>query len=124
MEILPLTAPRISPELPRLHTAREVAEALGCSVWWVKECARRRLVPFTYLGGAYRFTAEHVAEIVRLHEEFPGRAPQRPAPPTPRPSHREPRASSPGPALTARPPRRLLKAQPQPQSQIQYDITA
>ncbi|WP_236246249.1 DNA-binding protein [Streptomyces sp. CC210A] len=119
-----MSAPRISSALPRLHTAREVAEALGCSVWWVKERARRRLVPFAYVGGAYRFTAEHVAEIVRLHEEFPARAPQRPAPPAPAPSHREPRAVPTAPALTARPPRRLLKAQPQAQSRAEYDITA
>nr|WP_151898406.1 DNA-binding protein [Streptomyces sp. C8S0] len=116
-----MSAPRISSALPRLHTAREVAEALGCSVWWVKERARRRLVPFAYVGGAYRFTAEHVAEIVRLHEEFPARAPQRPAPPAPAPSHprRPDRARAHRPA-----PRRLLKAQPQAQSRAEYDITA
>ncbi|WMX46334.1 DNA-binding protein [Streptomyces roseicoloratus] len=115
-----MSARGISSVLPRLHTAKEVAEALGCSVWWVKERARRRLVPFTYVGGAYRFTAEHVAEIVRLHEEFPARAPQRPAPPAPVPPSREPGAVRPGPKLTARPPRRLLKAQ----SQSEYEITA
>ncbi|PRH80032.1 DNA-binding protein [Streptomyces solincola] len=115
-----MSDPVISPALPRLHTAREVAEALGCSVWWVKERARRRLIPFTYVGGAYRFTAEHVVEIVRLHEEFPSRAPRRPAPRLSAPVSiaREPGAASSGPALTARPPRRLLKAQ------SQYDITA
>ncbi|MFE4211535.1 DNA-binding protein [Streptomyces sp. NPDC056844] len=111
----------ISPALPRLYTAWEVAEALGCSVWWVKERARRRLIPFTYVGGAYRFTAEHVGEIVRVHEEIPSRPRQRPVLPVsvsvPVSAAREPGVASSGPALTARPPRRLLK------TQSQYNIT-
>ncbi|NJP75727.1 helix-turn-helix domain-containing protein [Streptomyces sp. AA8] len=57
--------------LPRLFTPADVAEAIGCSAWWVKEQARQHRVPFTRLGGAYRFTAEHFAEIIRLFEERP-----------------------------------------------------
>ncbi|WP_370880831.1 DNA-binding protein [Streptomyces africanus] len=51
-----------------------MAEALGCSAWWVKDRARRGLIPHTRVGRAYRFTAAHLAEIVRLHEERPKRS--------------------------------------------------
>ena len=49
----------------------EVAEMLRCSEWWVKEQARRRRVPFCWIGGGYLFTEEHVAAIVRLFEVRP-----------------------------------------------------
>jgi excisionase family DNA binding protein len=55
----------------RLYRPAEVAELLGCSQWWVKEQARKRRVPFSWIGGSYRFTAEQVDEIVRLHEVLP-----------------------------------------------------
>ncbi|MFD8998606.1 helix-turn-helix domain-containing protein [Streptomyces abikoensis] len=57
--------------LPRLYHPSEIADALGCSEWWVKEQARQHRIPFTRLGGAYRFTAEHFAGIIRLFEEGP-----------------------------------------------------
>lgn len=57
--------------LPRLFEAEEVAAALGCSGWWVKEQARRRRIPFIRSGGGYRFTEAHFAEILRLLEERP-----------------------------------------------------
>lgn len=88
-----------------LLTPAEVASVLGCSEWWVKEQARKRRIPFTKAGGAYRFTTEHVYEIVRIFEQRPG-------------EHREPRVTT-GPKrrpvvqpvqpvveLRARPPRR------------------
>ncbi|MGW6506477.1 helix-turn-helix domain-containing protein [Streptomyces niveus] len=97
--------------LPRLYRPEEIAEALGCSAWWVKDRARRRLIPATRVGRAYRFTAGHLAEIIRLNEERPAH--------TPRPSanRAEPRATSqptaperrvavPSAGLKARPPRR------------------
>lgn len=102
-----------TPELPRLHRPEEIADALGCSAWWVKDRARRRLIPSTRVGRAYRFTAEHFTEIVRLHEERPARTTQRAAPAaTPRSHASRPLASereSPAratPRLKARPPRR------------------
>lgn len=49
----------------------EVADRLGCSAWWVKEQARRRRVPYCWIGGSYRFTEEHVAEIARICERRP-----------------------------------------------------
>jgi len=60
--------------LPHLFHPAEIAEALGCSEWWVKEQARKGRIPCTRPAGAYRFTAEHYAEIVRLFEERPSRS--------------------------------------------------
>ncbi|MFC4515391.1 helix-turn-helix domain-containing protein [Streptomyces ehimensis] len=57
--------------LPHLYRPAEVAEALGCSEWWVKEQARRRRIPFTRVGGSYRFTAAHFVELVAVFEERP-----------------------------------------------------
>lgn len=58
-------------DLPQLHSAADVANALGCSEWWVKEQARRGRIPFTKPGGSYRFTAEHFMEIMRIFESRP-----------------------------------------------------
>ncbi|MFF5484765.1 DNA-binding protein [Streptomyces virginiae] len=104
------------PALPRLFRPEEIAAALGCSAWWVKDRARRRLIPFTYVGGAYRFTADHLADIVRLHEERPARATsRRPADPAPQTkaavAPRKPDLTVPATRLRARPPRRALKSQ-------------
>ncbi|MFJ2173810.1 MULTISPECIES: helix-turn-helix domain-containing protein [unclassified Streptomyces] len=102
--------------LPRLYRPEEIAQALGCSAWWVKDRARRRLIPHTRVGRSYRFTAPHLAEIIRLHEERPKRfisaAPADPAvtgPPAAR--TRSTQSSRPTTAATtarlrARPPRR------------------
>lgn len=49
----------------------EVAAMLRCSPWWIKEQARNRRIPYSWIGGSYLFTAEHVAEIVRLFERRP-----------------------------------------------------
>src|SRR5262249_49931927 len=59
---------------PRLFFPHEVATVLGCSEWWVKEQARRRRIPFTKAGGAYRFTKDHVHEIIRIYEQRPTHA--------------------------------------------------
>ncbi len=61
---------------PRLHRPEEIADTLGCSAWWVKDRARRRLIPHTRVGRAYRFTAEHLGEIIRLYEERPAQPAQ------------------------------------------------
>src|SRR3954447_9263082 len=53
------------------YRAAEVARMLRCSEWWVKEQARRRRVPFCWIGGSYLFTQEHIAAIVRLFEVQP-----------------------------------------------------
>ncbi|WSC82461.1 DNA-binding protein [Streptomyces virginiae] len=41
------------------------------SEWWVKEQARKRRIPFTKPGRAYRFTSEQFAEILQLFEGRP-----------------------------------------------------
>ncbi|MDQ0941789.1 helix-turn-helix domain-containing protein [Streptomyces sp. V1I1] len=63
--------------LPPTYSPAEVAEALDCSEWWVKEQARRRRIPFIRSGSGYRFTKGHVEEIFRIFEERPS---QRDAP--------------------------------------------
>ncbi|WP_078510383.1 helix-turn-helix domain-containing protein [Streptomyces himastatinicus] len=60
--------------LPRLYRPEEIAEALGCSAWWVKDRAQRGLIPHARIGRAYRFTARHLAEIIQLYEECPTRS--------------------------------------------------
>lgn len=102
--------------LPRLYVPEEIAAALGCSAWWVKDRARRRLIPFTRVGRAYRFSDEHLAEIIRTHEERPAQTPQRPgvvSAPTrkPRARRQQPETAVPTVRLEARPPRRMTKSQ-------------
>ena len=101
--------------LPHLYKPAEVAEALGCSEWWVKEQARQRRIPFTKPGGAYMFTADHVAEIVALFEQRPARPGWSASPSTAAPRSRSRTARTPEPSthLTARTPRRALQANAQ-----------
>jgi len=61
--------------LPVLHYAADVARVLRCSKWWVEEQARHGRIPYSRIGGGYRFTDEHVAEIVRIFEHRPGDQP-------------------------------------------------
>ncbi|MFE8989498.1 helix-turn-helix domain-containing protein [Streptomyces collinus] len=61
-----------SESLPLTYSPAEVAEALDCSEWWVKEQARRRRIPFIRSGSGYRFTRAHVDEIFLIFEERPG----------------------------------------------------
>lgn len=101
-------------ELPRLYCPDEVARAIRCSEWWVKEQARRRRIPFVRSGGAYRFTKDHVDEIIRLLEERPesGAGTGRRTPRSGSPGRvRRMTASTTAPAeLRARTPRRARKA--------------
>ncbi len=94
--------------LPVLYRPAQIADVLGCSEWWVKEQARRRRVPFTRLGGSYRFTAGHLAEIIRIFEERPLAPPEASTFPSARSAHRPARAApvAAEPRLHARPPRR------------------
>ncbi|MGA5132673.1 helix-turn-helix domain-containing protein [Streptomyces olivoreticuli] len=99
--------------LPRLYRPAEIAEALGCSEWWVKEQARQRRIPFTRLGGAYRFTTEHFTEIVRVFEERPLQS-QEPKPegPVQPPSRRLRRGAPASVRLRAKRPRRANRPEP------------
>ncbi|WP_435813138.1 helix-turn-helix domain-containing protein [Streptomyces tendae] len=100
--------------LPRLYRPEEIAETLGCSTWWVKDRARRRLIPHTRVGRAYRFTAGHLAEIIRIHEAPAPQRAQRILPPANPPESTMPSRATPqarpstssAPRLQARPPRR------------------
>ncbi|MER7412975.1 helix-turn-helix domain-containing protein [Streptomyces cacaoi] len=94
-------------ELPCLYTALEVATALRCSEWWVKEQARQRRIPFIKSGGAYRFTRAHVDEIFALLEERPTSGTLAPTPSTRRPSAK---AGAPVTRLQARRPSRARRA--------------
>ncbi|GIJ52445.1 hypothetical protein Val02_93310 [Virgisporangium aliadipatigenens] len=60
-----------APQPTTFYVPAELAEMLRCSVWWVKDQARKRRIPYCWIGGGYRFTPEHVAEIVRLSEVRP-----------------------------------------------------
>lgn len=91
-----------------VYSPAEVAKRLRVSEWWLKEQARRGRIPFTWLGGSYKFTPEHVKEIIHLFEVWPttkstGTAAEPTAKP-PRPA-RAPTAK-PTVRLTAKPPRR------------------
>jgi len=61
----------MSGQTPVLHLPAEVARMLRCSEWWVKEQARKRRIPFSWIGGSYRFTDAHVAEIIARFEVQP-----------------------------------------------------
>ena len=47
---------RTAAGLVRLYTAKEAADSLRVSEYWVKERARRREIPFTLVGGAWADT--------------------------------------------------------------------
>lgn len=89
-----------------LHRPDEVAAMLRCSTWWVKEQARKGRIPYSRIGGGYRFTDEHVAEIVRIFEKRPADTPAvvpSPRRPTQRSTDEQGQTAN---RLTARVPRR------------------
>jgi len=57
-----------------LHTPEEAAKILRVRKSWLERRAAARKIPFTMLGGCYRFTDGHLAEIVRMHEQGPNSA--------------------------------------------------
>jgi excisionase family DNA binding protein len=58
---------------PTLYTADEAAGILRVKKSWLERQAAARKIPFTVLGGSYRFTSAHLAEIVRMYEQAPTR---------------------------------------------------
>lgn len=56
---------------PAAYTVAEAAVILRVKESWLGRRAAAREIPFTMLGGAYHFTAEHIAEIIRMHERLP-----------------------------------------------------
>ena len=103
---------------PAMYTAAEAAQILKVKKSWLERQAAGRKIPFTMLGGTYRFTDRHLAAIIQMHEMMPSpsgnvrgkrsrsrRAPK-PAPAAangvaplrPRPSDRQPGSGIPGPS--------------------------
>jgi excisionase family DNA binding protein len=56
---------------PALYTAAEAAEILKVRKSWLERQAAARKIPFTMLGGTYRFTDGHLATIIQIHEMTP-----------------------------------------------------
>jgi hypothetical protein len=79
-----MSAPSAASATPVVYDSDEAAALLRCRASWLKEKARRREIPFTMIGGSYRWTADHLAEIVRMGEQEPSaslrQAPRRLAP--------------------------------------------
>lgn len=65
----------------RVLTLEEVAEQLQVKPSWLRARCEGREVPFALLGGRYRFTPEHVDQIIATFEEKP-RTKRRPRPTT------------------------------------------
>jgi hypothetical protein len=107
------TAPRLEPPaLPPVYLPSDIAKALHCSEWWVKEQARRGRIPFTKPGGSYRFTAEHFAEIMRIFESRPAES-RDAAPAAQAPRRRTAATAVSTTSLKARTPRRARPSQSQ-----------
>jgi excisionase family DNA binding protein len=54
-----------------LYTTEEAAAILRVKKSWLERQAAGRKIPFTMLGGAYRFTGTHLAAIVQIYEMTP-----------------------------------------------------
>jgi len=95
--------------VPQIFTKTEAAEILRVRESWLEKKAAARRIPFTKLGGSYRFTAEHLQRIAAEFEETPVVAiqPSVTTPPVPRRKRREPpQTADPRVVpLRARPPR-------------------
>lgn len=93
-----MTVESVTPR--RLHTSEQAADVLQCTKSWLQDQARQRRIPFTMIAGSYRFTDEHIAEIIRIYEQHPEAE-------TGLPVRRRPEAAPVnGAGLRARPPRR------------------
>jgi excisionase family DNA binding protein len=51
-----------------LYTATEAAKILKVKKSWLERQAAAQKIPFTMLGGAYRFTDGHLAAIVQIYD--------------------------------------------------------
>jgi excisionase family DNA binding protein len=54
-----------------VHTLYEAASILRVKPSWLERQAAARKIPFTMLGGSYRFTADHLIAIIRQFEQRP-----------------------------------------------------
>jgi Helix-turn-helix domain len=66
-----MPSPPPKPATPTYYRPSEVAAILQCSEWWVKEQARNKRIPYSWIAGSYRFTAQHIEDIVLLFERRP-----------------------------------------------------
>lgn len=92
-----------------MHTAEEAATLLKVKQSWLERQAAARKVPFTMLGGSYRFSDRHIAEIVRMNEVTPV-----PADPDVPPLARRPRKGRLGPSSISVPLRPRPRHGPRP----------
>jgi excisionase family DNA binding protein len=99
-------APSVPPAPLMLYTSGEAAAILRVRQSWLERQAATRKIPFAMLGGSYRFTTEHLAQIVRIFEAEPSEqvARQKVAVPRQRQRVDVPRASMP---LQPRPRKRV-----------------
>lgn len=65
------TAYESTNKVPVVRNLDEAAAILRVRKSWLERQAAARKIPFTMLGGACRFTDEHLAEIVRMNEKVP-----------------------------------------------------
>lgn len=65
--------------MPALLTADEAATVLRVKASWLERQAAARKIPFTMLGGCYRFTVGHLRRIVEIYEEHPAVPSQEPS---------------------------------------------
>jgi excisionase family DNA binding protein len=56
-----MSDPAAVPALPRLLTARELADATGLPAWRISELCRSDAIPHVRLGRAVRFNASAIA---------------------------------------------------------------
>src|SRR5690349_19274201 len=54
-----------------VYTVDEAAVILRVKPSWLERQAAARRIPFTMLGGSYRFTTEHLIAIIRQFEQLP-----------------------------------------------------
>jgi hypothetical protein len=94
-----------TPATPAYYRAADVARLLRCSEWWIKEQARNRRIPYSWIGGSYLFTPEHITEIVRRFEVQPNESAAT-IPSPRRPAHDTADQAAPVVQLRARIPRR------------------
>jgi excisionase family DNA binding protein len=66
------------PGLPKLHSARQVAEATGLSLYRVYELCRLGVLPHRRLGRSIRFSADSVAAFLNGSDAPPPPATAKP----------------------------------------------
>jgi excisionase family DNA binding protein len=54
-----------------VHTIGEAAAILRVKPSWLERQAAARKIPFTMLGGSYRFTSDHLIAIIKQFERRP-----------------------------------------------------